>query len=132
MIGLMLLRSTSERAATGLNMIVSSNECFPYTIWGMKICYNRALKSFFFCFVISKYLLKVWNYLLFDLLVLFVKKPWNVKKCYGRSNLGTEHIKEPISISHDGANGTWRVPGDSNQCKTSFLINNSTTQASNP
>ena len=31
-----------------------------------------------------------------------------MKTCCKRSNLGS--VQAPISISHDGAKGTWRVP----------------------
>ena len=64
-----------------------------HNIWGMVKC-NWALKSCCFCVVVlSKYLKNSWNYLLFTLLVLLVKKSWNVKKSWGRSNLGSVRFK---------------------------------------
>ena len=33
-----------------------------------------------------------------------------IDKENGRSNLGSEHIKSPISISRGDAKGTWPIP----------------------
>ena len=75
---------------------------------------NRALKSlsvflFLLCFFeISQKRLKLFN---IRPISSFCKKTWNVKKCCGRTNLDSVHIKASISISHDSAKRVWRVPG---------------------